>query len=159
MYWSITRTWPAFVAMSVILILPISATGDSDLPPPAEIQKLTDQALQHVLAGGFSPWIIDVRKCYAALAKNESVDRRVFCVQLDAAAFAVERTQPADFQKLDSEINDFFRADKFLARQLDHTPPFLAANSDLLRRQKTRNHRILERVLEEAMARRATIRK
>lgn len=105
---------------------PAYASLDEDLPPPRTTMDVTRRAIDDAAAvyrqSGFLGWLGAVQDCYAGL-EAAPLEQRIYCLQLDAAAYAMERAAPEAFQAADAASNPYFTSDEFTARQLRFAPP------------------------------------
>jgi hypothetical protein len=118
-----SRIYGLLALLLAAVASPAASADDAGLPPLPAIQALTEKALVQVRDGGFITWIADTKSCYASLKKHEGIQKRVYCLQLDSIAFAIESGQSETFRKLDLEASDYFTDKKFVSRQMEYTPP------------------------------------
>lgn len=97
---------------------------DTDLPAPQTVMELTRRALAVVRDPnlGFTGWVIAATDCYESMNPTE-LTARIYCLQLDAAAYALERSVPQAWQDMDAASNDYFTPARFEHRQLSYAPP------------------------------------
>lgn len=97
---------------------------DTDLPAPQTVMELTGRALAVVRDPnlGFTGWVIAATDCYESMNPTE-LTARIYCLQLDAAAYALERSVPQTWQDMDAAANDYFTPARFEQRQLSYAPP------------------------------------
>lgn len=105
---------------------PQYASLDEDLPPPRATMEATRRAIADAgevyREGGFLGWVAAVQGCYERL-NAEDLEQRVYCLQLDATAYSMERGAPAAFQAADAAHNPYFTPDVFMTRQEAFAPP------------------------------------
>lgn len=102
------------------------ASLDEDLPSPSATMRATQRAVADAVAayrdGGFLGWLAAARDCYDRLDRA-NLEQRIYCLQLDAAAYSMERGAPETFQAADAESDPYFTPNAFMARQLAFAPP------------------------------------
>lgn len=117
---------PATVRHDDPAAAPPYASLDEDLPPPRITMDATRRAIDDAAVvyrqSGFLGWLAAVEDCYAGL-EAAALEQRVYCLQLDAAAYAMERAAPEAFQAADAANNPYFTRDAFNERQMMFAPP------------------------------------
>lgn len=117
------------------------ASLDEDLPSPNVTMAATQRAMADAAAvyrtGGFLGWLAAAQDCYDRLDRA-NLEQRIYCLQLDAAAYAMERAAPEAFQAADAEHSPYFTSDVFIERQLEFAPPSNPALSDDARQRRKR---------------------
>lgn len=131
---------PAAVRHGTPAEAPAYASLDEDLPPPRATMDATRRAIDDAVAvhrqSGFLGWLAAVQDCYAGL-EAAALEQRVYCLQLDAAVYAMERAAPEAFQAADAAINPYFTRDVFIERQMRFAPPNNPAlSAEALQRRK-----------------------
>lgn len=131
---------------------------DTDLPAPQAVMELTRRALGVVRDPnlGFTGWVIAATECYERM-NTADLTARIYCLQLDAAAYALESSVPQAWQDMDAASNDYFTPARFEARQLSHAPPVDASlGADASASRKRAVLRALNLALNMAMEEAAT---
>lgn len=124
--------------------------ASSDLPEPEALAAITRRAVRDMLQfhRGFLPSMMAVKDCYQRMLPDD-LERRVFCIQLDAAAWAIEKMAPPAWRAKDAEANDYFTEARFRERQLKYALPL--SDSDKLIRNKQRFLSVLGDALDTAL--------
>ncbi len=84
---------------------------------------------------GFLPSIVAVSACYESLQDDDALQARLFCLQLDTAAWFVESTAPPAWQEMDAASNDYFTDERFSERRWREVPPFADTPEARLQKQ------------------------
>lgn len=97
------------------------ATLDPDMLRAISRRAVHDMTTTH---RGFLPSIAAASACYESLRDDDALEARLFCLQLDTAAWFVESTAPPAWQEMDAASNDYFTDERFSERRWRETPPF-----------------------------------
>lgn len=118
----------------------------SEFPDASTLLAISRQAVRAIANEhrGFLPSITAVSECYETRAQ-ESVEGRVYCLQLDGAALLIESMMPADWREMDAQANDYFTEERFYDRQWANAPP--AGDADEIYEERGRNLRLLRDAL------------
>ncbi len=92
--------------------------------PPRAVLEITRRAVNDALGefSGFMVWIDHASACYDQLAADD-VKQRIYCLQFDAAAMAIEQDVPESWRAADLLSNDYYSPDRYDERQRRHLPP------------------------------------
>ena len=95
-----------------------------DILEPGVLAEITLRAVEDVLEvhPGFVPSIIVVADCYQSMADND-LKKRIFCMQLDRAAWTIEKMAHPAWRAKDESANDYFTDLRFRQRQLHYAMP------------------------------------
>jgi hypothetical protein len=88
---------------------------------------------------GFLPSIVAVSACYESLQSDDALEARLFCLQLDTAAWFIESTAPPAWQEMDAASNDYFTDERFSERRWREVPPFADTPEARLQKQALLN--------------------
>lgn len=129
---------------------PQGATRSPDLPRAEIVAKITRRAVWDALHAykGFMPSIIAVSDCYQHML-GDDLEQRIFCMQLDRAAWTVEKMAPPAWRAKDESANDYFTDLRFRQRQLHYAMPLTDAPEFVVHKQEFLA--VLSDVLESAM--------
>jgi hypothetical protein len=122
----------------------------SDLPKAEVLAEITHRAVRDALHvhRGFMPSVTAVTDCYQVMPRDD-LEQRIFCIQLDGAAWAFEKMAPPAWRAKDEAANDYFTDSRFRERQLNYALPISDAPEFIP--QKQRFLSVLREVLSSAI--------
>lgn len=111
--------------------------ASADLPSREVVVEITRRAVRDVVQvhDGFMPSVLAVTDCYQHLVVDD-MERRIFCVQLDAAAWTIEKMAPPAWRAKDESVNDYFNDLRFRQRQLHYAIPLSDAPEFVVHKRK-----------------------
>lgn len=120
------------------------------IPDTETLRTISRRAVFEITTNerGFLPSIAAVGACYDELASDD-MEARVYCLQLDTAAWFVESMAPQAWQEMDAASNDYFTDARFYERQWREVPPF--AETPEAQAQKRTNLDTLDAAAGEAL--------
>jgi hypothetical protein len=118
----------------------IAASGQGfavDTLDPDMLRAISRRAVHDMTTThrGFLPSIVAVSACYESLQGDDALEARLFCLQLDTAAWFVESSAPPAWQEMDAASNDYFTDERFFERRWREVPPFADTREARLQKQ------------------------
>jgi hypothetical protein len=103
---------------------PTEQRATMDLPDSEILRAISRRAVVDITTThrGFTPSLIAVTSCYENLQPDD-LEARIYCLQLDTAAWFVESTAPQQWQDMDAASNDYLTDARFYERRWRETPP------------------------------------
>jgi hypothetical protein len=127
---------PADAPTSAAGAQPTEQRATIDLPDPETLRAISRRAVVDITTThrGFTPSLIAVMTCYENLEADD-LEARIYCLQLDTAAWFVESTAPQQWQDTDAASNDYLTDARFYERRWRETPPLADAPEAIAQRR------------------------